>query len=161
MEKVILLRNTESNLKKYSLALQNTVFLNFLCSYSSLPSCLALKGLELGISLLKNVEAVKEENQLILWKSTKRVVFAREIILKELLPTSGQIRLKFCQWNFMVLLLSKEFPYFSEQKYLFCVCKSCKWEPDLKYPSLWTILVKGQQHIVNSIVVFAKQKASQ
>ncbi|KAF2977893.1 hypothetical protein EK904_008412, partial [Melospiza melodia maxima] len=32
------------------------------------PSCLTLKGLELGISQLKNEEAVKEENKLIFYK---------------------------------------------------------------------------------------------
>lgn len=65
----ILLGNTESNfLKKF--LVENPVFLFFfvqlLCTSGNtqliFPSCLTLKGLELGISQLKNVEAVKEEN---------------------------------------------------------------------------------------------------
>lgn len=80
----------------WHLKMQFSFFVQLLCNSRNaqliFPSCLTLRGLELEVSQLKNVEA-EEENELSLWERVKSVVLEGKKKMfkkKKILPAYGQ-----------------------------------------------------------------------
>lgn len=108
-----------ANLKVFfvwRLKMQFSFLMQLLCNSRSaqliFPSCLTLRGLELEVSQLKNVEA--EERKWV--EFVERIDFeGRKTNVKQLLPTTGWSYFKFSKQNFMLLLTETKLPYFSKQ----------------------------------------------